>query len=235
MTKKFRQSRFRLGELDDDQYHYFHAVFCLITHKKSGRAVILLKDLYLVDKNDKKIAMRKASDQVDKYGRHIIADHVWINLTKPWLETKNELFDGDEVMFKAKPVSYKIVRNDVLQKREEIYQAAVKKCDKLEAHWRKETAKGYVKDFDQKLKALQDKKHKILARAKEEQNNIELVDYSLKNISSIKVVKYKKLFYHTERGLYNPNRYNDEKYTKYLAWHSIDYAEKRGDYKKNRY
>lgn len=234
MMKKLRQSRFRLGELDDDKYHYFHATFCLITHKKSGRAVILLKDLYLVDKNDKKIVMRKKNDQVDKYGRHIIADHVWINLTKPWLETKNELFDGDEVMFKAKPTSYKIVRGDVLSKREAIYQKAIKKCDELEKKWHTETAQGYVKNFDKKLARLNAQKRKILARAKEEQNNIELIDYTLKNISSIKVINYKKLFYHTERGLYNPDRYNDEKYTNYLAWHSIDYAEKRGDYKKNR-
>ena len=234
MAKRLRQSRFRLGELDDNEYHYFHATFCLITHKKTGRAVILLKDLYLVDKNGKKIVMRKKSDQVDKYGRHIIADHVWINLTRPWLETGDELFDGDEVMFKAKPTSYKIVRGDVLQEREAIYQKAIEKCNKLEDEWHKKTEKGFVKDFDKKLKYLNNEKRKIMARAKEEQNKIELIDYTLKNITAINVVKYKKLFYHTKRSHYDSSRYNDDRYTNYLAWHTIDYAKKRGDYEKRR-
>lgn len=229
--KKLRQSRFRLGELDDNKFHYFHATFGFITHKKSGRAVVLLRDLYLVDKNDKKIVMRKNNDQRDKYGRHIIADHVWVNLTKPLLNTKRELFDGDELMFRAKPASYKIVRGDIVKEREAIYQKAVAQCDKLEEKWRKETAKGFVQNFDKKLTRLNNKKRKIMEDAKNKQNSIELIDYTLKNISSIKIINYKKLFYHTVRGVYNPDRYNDDKYTNYLAWHTIDYAEKRGNYK----
>ena len=73
-----------------------------------------------------------------------------------------------------------------------------------------------------------------MACVKEEQNKIELIDYTLKNITAISVVKYKKLFYHTKRGHYDSSRYNDDRYTNYLAWHTIDYAQKRGDYEKRR-
>ena len=88
MAKVLRQSRFRLADYVDQPPQYYHATFGLITHKKTGRAVILLKDLYFVDKDDRKIRLAKDNDQVDKKGRHIVADHVWINLTKPWLNLK---------------------------------------------------------------------------------------------------------------------------------------------------
>ena len=68
-------------------------------HKKIP--VALLTDVYLVDENDKKVRLSKKNDFVDRKGRHIIADHIWVKFTKPWFEVPNELIKGDEIFFSA--------------------------------------------------------------------------------------------------------------------------------------
>lgn len=225
MTKVLRQSRFRLADYVNQPPQYYHATFGLITHKKTGRAVILLKDLYFVDKDDRKIRLAKDNDQVDKKGRHIVADHVWINLTKPWLNLKTELLDGDEVMFKASVAPYKITRSDTVAQRQAIWQKAKVENELLWERYEKHKRSRMLKkhEFDK----LKQKQHANLMQAAKEESEIKLVDYSLNRITNLKVVNYKRVYYHTERQIYDPNRIKDQKYTKFLAWHSMDYSEKR--------
>lgn len=226
-----RQSRFRLANLINQPPRYYHATFGFITHKKSGRAVILLRDLYFVDQNGRKIAMRNGRDQVDKYGRHIIADHVWINLTKPWLNLKTELLDGDEVMFKANVTAYKITRGDLIKKRQDIFEDALKKNNEIENDWQIRKITHFIPNFDEAFTKMQAEQKSNLAKAEKAQAKIKMQDYALNKISSIKVLNYKRVYYHTNRVRYDPSRIKERKYTNFLAWHSIDYAKKRGNYK----
>lgn len=220
------KQRARLAEYYGKPAQRYHATFGYITHKSTGRACILLKKIYFVDKNGKKIPMRNDKQDVVISGKHYIADHVWINLTKPWLNTGIELLDGDEVEFDACVEQYKITRSDVLAKREAVYQDARKKCEQIYNNWLRKTKKSHIDNFALKLDRMRERQSRIMQEAKEKQANIELVDYALNRIKKIKVVDYKRVYYGVRREKYNNNRYNDRRYTKFLAWHSMDYASK---------
>lgn len=232
LNKVLKQSRFRLGDYLDKPAQYYHATFGFVTHKKSGRAVVLLRDLYFVDQAGRKIALRKSNDQIDKYGRHIVADHLWVNLTKPWLKLGLELLDGDEVMFKASVTPYKITRKDTLDKRNQIWNKALVKNELLYEHYRMLKIKR--KTPKQALEKMQAKQKANLAKAKKEEDGIALVDYTLNKIKDLCVVRRKRVYYGVKRLAYDAGRIKDHAYTKYLAWHSMDYAEKRGDYQTNK-
>lgn len=100
ILKSDTKQRFRLGELYQKGPNYYHAIFDHLTHKINSKGkkipTILLKDIYLVDENDKKIPLRKNNDFIDAKGRHIVADHVWVKFTKPWFDLPFELLQGDE-------------------------------------------------------------------------------------------------------------------------------------------
>lgn len=184
----------------------------------------MLTDVYFVDQFDKKIAMRLKNDQRDKRGRHIIADHIWINLTKPWLETGTELLYGDEVFFKADVKPYKRVRKDTLAIREQIYQKAKADCERIYDKFSFDLEDGYDYDFQKHLKQVKEKQKRIMKEALEKQAQIKLMDYTFKHVGKIKIVKYRPVHYKTERQHYNAQRYNDGRYIKYLIWHSKSYA-----------
>lgn len=219
MTKS--QQRFRLGELYAKGPNYYHATFDHITHKvnhqKKKIPVILLTDVYLVDKDDNKIRMMKSNDFRDKKGRHIVADHLWVKMTKPWFEVKEELLAGDEVYFSAEVEKYKIVRKDAIDKRDAIYNEAKKKCDDIYKRWSRYTDNHKRKNFELSLKKMKSKQKEIMAKAKRNQSNIELVDYSLNKVKAIKVVIKVTTNSNYKRKIYNYEQYKYQGY-KYTAW-----------------
>lgn len=223
---RMSKQRFRLGELDD-QPHYFHATFKELTHKttRNGKkAVILLTDIYLVDESDHKIRLAKSNDFIDSKGRHIVADHCWVTLTKPWF-IGTELLSGDEVFFKANVTKYKINRDDVLEKRDQIWQDAEKKSEKIYQRWSKYTDMHRRKNFNLSLQKMKDKQRKIMELAKKQQNELELVDYTLNRISQVKLVKEKPVRKGWFREDWSYDQYKtDDRYSGYLAARSIKYA-----------
>ncbi|WP_099974021.1 hypothetical protein [Lactobacillus terrae] len=96
-------------------------IFNKLTHKHNKNTgntspVILLTDIHIL--ND------------DFSNRDLVANHVWINVTKGMFQyIDKELFNGDLIVFSAKVSTYNIVRDDVLQKRDNLYQEMKQKND----------------------------------------------------------------------------------------------------------
>lgn len=223
-----QKQRARLADYYQKPARYYLATFNYITHKKSGRSCILLTNLCFSDENGKKIPMRSKQDYIASNGRHYIADHVWVNLTLPWSKVPCELLYGDLVLFKARVEQYKITRQDVLQKRTQIYNDAKRRCDAIFYDFSYEQDhNGYDPLFNYKLKQVKKKQEQVMQQAKQAQAEIELVDYGLNYVSNVTLIKQAKTFYHVKRGVYNAKRFTDKRYTNYLAWHSMDYYDKR--------
>lgn len=220
MTKQ----RFRLGEQYGKSPRYYHATFTYLTHKVNSQkkkiAVILLKDVYLVDSQDKKKRLDSTNDFIDKKGRHIVADHLWVKLTKPWLKLSQELIAGDEIYFKANVKKYRINRSDVLEKREQIWQEAQRKNDLIYRRWSKYTDTHKRKNFDLSLAKMKAKQKTNIEQAKKDQQKLELVDYSLDHVSDIHVARLVKPKYHFQRTKYDYQQYRRQGYT-YSAWLAV--------------
>lgn len=226
------RQRFRLKELFQKEPQYYHATFDHITHKinaqKKKIPVVLLTDVYLVNDLDKKIRLVNSNDFKDKKGRHIVADHLWVKLTKPWFSLPTQLVPGDEIFFQASVEQYRIVRSDLLKKRDDIWQQAVKERDQVYKRWAKYTETHKRKNFQLSLDKMKAKQTAILKQAKQEQSQIELVDYSLNKLSKIKIAKLVNVPQDFERGNYNYNWYKRQgyKYSAWLAAHSMELLKK---------
>ena len=71
--------------------------------------------------------MLKDIQEIDKKGHIVdpdIADHAWVNASKEVFKIGKEMLPGDEVMFSAIVTPYGITRRDVLDKRDNVVQAA---------------------------------------------------------------------------------------------------------------
>lgn len=219
MAKPKSRQRFRLGEKYGKGEFYYHATFDHITHKvnrqKKKIPVVLLKDIYFVNKDGKRVLLAKSNDFRDKNGRHIVAEHIWVKLTKPWFSLPCELVTGDEVTFSAEVEKYKINRDDIVKKREKIWQAAVKKNDEIHKRWVRYTNKHYRKNFELSLRNMKRKQRNNLKIARQKQENLELVDYSLNKIKHVKLVK--KIKSARAREQYDYHQYKKQGY-KYSAW-----------------
>lgn len=225
------KQRFRLADYYQNGSNYYHATFEKLTHKTNAQhkkiPVALLTDVYLVDENDKKVRLSKKNDFVDRKGRHIIADHIWVKFTKPWFEVPNELIKGDEIFFSAEVEQYKINRPDVLKQRDRIWNDAKKKADQIYKRWSKYTDEHKRKNFQLSLEKMKQKQHDTLEQAKEDQKKLELVDYGLNKIKKINISKLVKPRHHFERGQYNYEQYKRQgyKYSAWLAARSIKYSQ----------
>lgn len=219
MTKS--KQRFRLAELYDSGPKYYHATFDHITHKinsqKKKIPVILLTDIYLVDKNDHKVRMAKSNDFKDSKGRHIIADHIWIKMTKPWFELSTELLCGDQLIFQAEVEKYPIIRDDVLRKRDQIFKDVNEKNEQIRKRWSQYTDTHKRKNYSLSLAKMKEKRRKNIEEAKKKQKFLELVDYSLNKVKKIKVVKKINPSFDYIREIYNYDQYKQQRY-KYSAW-----------------
>lgn len=222
--------RFRLGEVLNGAPKYYHATFGELTHKTNSAGkkipVVLLKDIYLVNENDQKIRLAKSNDFIDQKGRHIVADHAWVKLTKPFFKDNLEILPGDEIIFKAAIKPYKIVRNDVVAKREKIWQEAQAKNNQIYQRWHREMQKHFNKDFNKSLRKMKKKQKQVLTKAKEEQSQIPLVDYTFNKISNLDIINMLPVKKGWHRGFWLWSKKRDEgvKYTEYLAARSIKYA-----------
>lgn len=225
------KQRFRLKEYQNLPPQYYHATFKYIAHKvnsnKGKIPMILLTDIYLVDKNDRKIRLAKQNDFIDRQGRHIIADHLWVKMTKPWFNLPYSLIYGDEVLFKASIEEYRINRDDLLIKRDKIWQQALKENDKIYQRWSKYTDTHRRKNFQLSLNKMKAKQAANLKQVQNKQALIKLVDYSLNKISNIKIVKYNSAIKLEKRSSYNYEQYKKQgyKYSAWLAAVSIHFAE----------
>src|SRR5699024_6556192 len=84
---------------------FYHATFDHLSHSKDDTAekkpVALLKNIYLVDANDKRKSNIRQDTYIDESGRAIIADHCWVSLNEEWFKLPFELLQGDEIYFLA--------------------------------------------------------------------------------------------------------------------------------------
>lgn len=225
------RQRFRLADYYQKGSKHYHATFDRLTHKTNAQhkkiPVALLTDVYLVDENDKKVRLSNKKDFIDKKGRHILADHLWVKFTKPWFEIPTELIKGDEVFFSAEVEQYKINRQDVLKERDKIWDEAKKKSEQIYLRWSKYTDTHRRKNFELSLNKMKQKQRDLMEQAKKEQEALELVDYSLNKIKNINVSKLIKPGHQFEREQYNYEQYKRQgyKYSAWLAARSIEYSQ----------
>lgn len=72
---------------------------------------------------------------------------MWVKLTKEWFKLPCQLLKGDEVCFQASITKYRISRQDVLNKRNEIWNDALKKNELIYKRWSKYTDTHKRKNF----------------------------------------------------------------------------------------
>lgn len=207
------KQRFKLGKFYGKPSRQYRATFGYLTHKVNQQhkkiPVILLKNIYIIDKDKK----------------YLVADHMWVKLTKPWFKL-GELLDGDRITFKAKVEKYKISRDDVLAKREAIWQEAVKTNNQIYQRWQKYTDTHHRKNFQLSLDKMKQKQKNNLIEAKKQQAKLELVDYSLNYISNLKLIsKNSDTSYEREQFDYDYYKKQGYKYSSWMAARSIDYTE----------
>ena len=80
---------------------FYHATFDHLSHSKDNKKkpVALLKNIYLVDSNDKRQSNVRQDTYIDESGRAIIADHCWVPLDDEWFKLPFPLLQGDEIYF----------------------------------------------------------------------------------------------------------------------------------------
>lgn len=103
----------------------YRGIFGEIRHDKQNRPEVLIKDIYPIYKNGKKVPLRSKDGPTDSKGQQIATDHAWIPMTQSLLEVGRELFNGDIIEFNAVVKSYKIVRDDILKQREDLWQSGL--------------------------------------------------------------------------------------------------------------
>lgn len=134
----------------------YAATFSFIAIKKDTDVpVVLLKDIYEIDKNGRKVRLNKNKD-IESHNKLVAADHTWVTLTNQFFNIPQELLVGDQISFQAIAKEYKIVRDDVLKQRDDIYYEGMEKSDTLFKKWMKD-----VESFDNGLNLLNEKNKKV--------------------------------------------------------------------------
>ena len=208
---------------------FYHATFDHLSHSKDDTAekkpVVLLKNIYLVDANDKRKSNIRQDTYIDESGRAIIADHCWVPLNKEWFKLPFELLQGDEI-FLADVDQYPITRSDLIQKRKEIWQQAKQLNNSLYSAWQgsKHNYHGahYISMYEQMRAHMQSNND----MARQQADNIPMVDYTLINLKSIRVALYKDR--KAKRLRYNAKQFlkSGYRYTSFLAGRSFRYMQR---------
>lgn len=128
--------RTRLAKYENKK-QYYHATFGEIRHDKDNIAHVLLKDIYPVYENGKKIPLRSKPPLLNKKGQQIAADHVWVELVPSFFDVNQELLYGDEITFSAVVQSYNISRSDVKDNRHAIWKNGQDESQKVYDEYRK--------------------------------------------------------------------------------------------------
>lgn len=216
---------------------HYRATFDSIQHKGKHHTqpVILLKN----------IVQMQDGRPIDA---HLAVDHMWVNLTSRILkEFDYEVFDGDWIEFDAVITSYPISRHDTIAKRQRIWDQRNDALNKLQVKIDKLYANNqdvYL-DYQEQMSTYDEMKHlqsqnqikieelrhlkdQIGTVAHEKIQSISLVDYSFKNISSVKVQEsetrdgWNRIRYNINR--FNSPEFNERlKYTKFLAARTLVY------------
>ena len=114
-----------------NQKQRFRATFSEIRHDKENKPEILLLDLYPIYQDGRKIPLRSKPIIVNSRGEQIASDHVWTGLTASFLKMPKEVLYGDVIDFTACVTAYAINRDDVLQKRDLMWQEGKKASEEI--------------------------------------------------------------------------------------------------------
>lgn len=114
-----------------NQKQRFRATFSEIRHDKENKPEILLLDLYPIYQDGRKIPLRSKPIIVNSRGEQIASDHVWTGLTASFLKMPKEVLYGDVIDFTACVTAYAINRDDVLQKRNLMWQEGKKASEEV--------------------------------------------------------------------------------------------------------
>lgn len=207
-----------------------------------------MKNIYPIYKSGKKVPIRKYGIRI---GNNIVAsDHVWTDLNREFLKVNTELKNGDIIDFDAVVSAYPIVRDDVQDKRNKIFNEMLTENDELYKEYITERNKLFKltqekaqQIYHNSLLHLDEKKlaqkqlwslfkkqthkmyHSMQAKQKRrirKSTKIPLVDYGIANVKNVSIYKYQKT---QNRIRYDVNRINDVRYTKYLAARSMESCE----------
>lgn len=209
---------------------FYHATFDHLSHSKDDtvekKPVALLKNIYLVDANDKRKSNIRQDTYIDESGRAIIADHCWVPVNEEWFKLPFELLQGDEIYFLADVDQYPITRSDLIQKRKEIWQQAKQLNNSLYSAWQGSKHNYHGAQYSSMYEQMRAHMQSNNDMARQQTENIPMVDYTLTNLKSIKVAHYKDR--KAKRLRYNVNQFlkSGYRYTGFLAGRSFRYIQR---------
>lgn len=122
--------RVRLAKYENKR-QFYHAVFGEIRHDKNNQPEVLLKDIYPIYPNGKKVPLRSKPELKDDKGEQIAADHAWVKLNIGFLNLPYELLNGDQIVFSAVVKTYPIVRQNVLKSRDMAWNSGQQKAEQV--------------------------------------------------------------------------------------------------------
>lgn len=115
------KQRLRLAKYLNKRQIY-RATFSEIRHDDHDQPQVLLKNVYPVYANGRKIPLRSRYVLTDEKGQQIAASHLWTNLNVNFLKVTHELLYGDQIQFSAVVTTYPIVRENVVKTRKQLWQ-----------------------------------------------------------------------------------------------------------------
>lgn len=225
------KQRFILADYYQQPDVFYHATFDHISsyHKFNHvQPVVLLLNLYLVNKQDKTIELRRPNAVRDSKGKSLVADHVWVEVNYNFFQCiPQELLYGDEIFFKAKVEQYKINREDILLKRNLIWEKTKELNDSIFTNWLATRKQYKGEQYAIRQASMQAQIRQNNAVAKKAQAQIKLVDYGLTDLNSISVSKYQptvryKTFHRIKYDLQKIQA-NRHDYTSWLSQRTIEY------------
>lgn len=209
---------------------FYHATFDHLSHTKDEddqkKPVALLKNIYLVNAKDERQSNSRQDTYIDELGRSIIADHCWISLNLEWFNLPFELLQGDEIFFMADVDQYPIARSDLIQKRKEIWQQAKQLNSSLYSAWQDSKHNYHGAQYNAMYEQMQAHVQSNNDMARQQAESIPMVDYTLINLRSIRVTKYKDR--KAKRLKYNSKQFKKlgYRYTSFLAGRSFRYLQR---------
>lgn len=141
----------------------YRATFNEIRHNEQNQPEVLLTDIYPVYADGKKIPLRSHDSLTDKHGQQIASDHLWTELNSAFLAVPFELLHGDQIQFTAIVTSYNIVRQDVLEKRNKLWEKGIAAKQNVYKHYQEQVNALYKTANLAKDKAFESYKKHLLS------------------------------------------------------------------------
>lgn len=140
----------------------YRATFNEIRHDEQNQPEVLLTDVYPVYADGKKVPLRSRDSLTNKLGQQIACDHLWTALNSAFLAVPFELLNGDQIQFSAVVTSYNIVRQDVIDKRNKLWQKGLAAKNKIYENYQKQVNALYKTANLAKEKAFDNYKKHLL-------------------------------------------------------------------------